>query len=43
MDRNKIRYGDFKNHIEDSPLFQFYEQRKEEIEQYWAQKIKTEN
>lgn len=40
MDRNKIRYGEFKNHIEDSPLFQFYEQRKKDIEHYWQQKIK---
>lgn len=40
MDRNKIRYGEFKNHIEDSPLYQFYEQRKQEIEWYWQQKIK---
>jgi len=40
MDRNKIRFGDFKNNIEDSPLFQFYEQRKQDIEMYWIQKIK---
>ena len=40
MDRNKIRYGDFKNHIEDSALYQFYEQRKQEVEWYWQQKIK---
>ena len=40
MDRNKIRYGEFKNHIEDSPLYQFYEQRKQEVEWYWQQKIK---
>ena len=40
MDRNKIRYGEFKNHIEDSSLFQFYEQRKKDVEYYWAQKIK---
>jgi len=40
MDRNKIRYGDFKNHIEDSSLFQFYEQKKKEVENYWKQKIK---
>jgi len=41
MDRNKIRYGEFKNHIEDSALFQFYEQRKSEVEWYWKQKIKV--
>ena len=40
MDRNKIRYVDFKNHIEDSALYQFYEQRKQEVEWYWQQKIK---
>ena len=40
MDRNKIRYADFKNHIEDSALYQFYEQRKQEVEWYWQQKIK---
>lgn len=40
MDRNKIRYGEFKNHIEDSHLYQFYEQRKQEVEWYWRQKIK---
>lgn len=41
MDRNKIRYGEFKNHIEDSAIFQFYEQRKNEVEYYWSKKIKT--
>lgn len=40
FNKNKHRYGEFKNHIEDSPLFQFYEERKEEIEQYWKLKIK---
>ena len=42
MDRNKIRYGDFKQHIHDAPIFQFYEQRKQDVEWYWSQKIKTE-
>lgn len=40
MDRNKIRYGDFKNNIGDSTLYQFYEQRREDVERYWEQKIK---
>ena len=40
MDRNKIRYGEFKNHIEDSALYNFYEQRKSDVEYYWAEKIK---
>lgn len=39
MDRNKIRYGDFKNHISDASIFQFYEQREEEVKEYWAKKI----
>lgn len=38
MDRNKIRYGEFKNHIEDSALYQFYEQKKSDVEWYWKQK-----
>lgn len=42
MDRNKNRYGEFKNWVADSPIFQFYEQRKQEVEQYWAKKIKRE-
>lgn len=42
LDRNKNRYGEFKNNVEDSPIFQFYEKRKQEVEQYWAKKIKTE-
>jgi hypothetical protein len=42
MDRNKIRYGDFKNHIEDSSIFQFYEQREDEVKEYWRTKIKTD-
>jgi hypothetical protein len=40
FNKNKHRYGDFKNHIEDSPLLQFYEERKEEVEHYWKLKIK---
>lgn len=42
MDKNKIRYGDFKHNIDSSILFQFYEQRKQDIESYWTQKIKTD-
>jgi hypothetical protein len=40
MDRNKNRYGDFKNNINDSVLYQFWEQHEEEIRQYFKQKIK---
>ena len=40
MDRNMIRYGDFKNHIEDSALYQFWDQKEEEVREYFKQKIK---
>lgn len=40
FDSNKIRYGKFENHFEDSPLYQFYEENKQEIEYLWKQKIK---
>lgn len=37
---NKNRYGKFQNNLEDSPLFQFYDTKKEEVENYWNLKIK---
>lgn len=37
---NKNRYGKFENNLEDSPLYQFYDTKKKEVEWYWAQKIK---
>ena len=40
LDRNKNRYGNFKSNIEDSPLYQFWEQNEQEIRQYFTQKIK---
>jgi len=40
MDKNKIRYGDFKHNLSDSVLLQFYEQKEKEIEYYFTQKIK---
>lgn len=40
LDRNKNRYGSFKSHLEDSPLYQFWEQHEQEIRQYFKQKIK---
>jgi len=40
LDKNKNRYGEFKNHISDSVLFQFWEQKEEEIKQYFKTKIK---
>ena len=36
---NKNRYGKFKDNIEDSPLYQFYDTRKKEVEQLWVKKI----
>lgn len=40
-DKNKNRYKEFKNNVEEATIFQFYEQNKANIENYWAQKIKT--
>lgn len=37
---NKNRYGKFLNHLEDSLLYQFYDENKQEIEHLWKQKIK---
>jgi hypothetical protein len=39
-DRNKNRFKEFKNNVEESPLFQFYDLRKGEVEYYWKLKIK---
>lgn len=38
IDKNKNRYGEFKNNIDDSVLFQFWEQKEQEIRQYWVYK-----
>lgn len=35
---NKQRYGKFQNNIEDSPLYQYYDQNKEKIENFWKKK-----
>lgn len=40
LDKNKNRYGNFKSNIEDSPLYQFWEQNEQEVRQYFKQKIK---
>jgi len=40
LDKNKNRYGEFKNHISDSVLFQFYDENKQAVENYWKLKIK---
>jgi hypothetical protein len=40
LDKNKNRYGNFKSNIEDSPLYQFWEQKEQEIRQYFKLKIK---
>lgn len=37
---NKNRYGKFKDNMEDSALYQFYDTRKKDIELYWQEKIK---
>jgi hypothetical protein len=37
---NKNRYGKFHNNIEDSPLYQFYDNKKQEVEFYWNQKLR---
>jgi hypothetical protein len=39
---NKNRYGKFENNIEDSPIYQFWEQKEQEIRNYWQAKIKTD-
>ena len=38
---NKNRYGKFENAIEDSPLYQFYDEQKIRIEKLWKQRIKN--
>lgn len=40
MDSNKVRYGSFINNIFESPLYQFWEQKEQEIRNYWSVKIK---
>ena len=40
FNKNKHRYSEFKDVIEDSPLYQFWEQREQEIRQYFKTKIK---
>lgn len=42
FDRKSNPYGNFKNSVESSKLYQFYEENKARIHQYWAAKIKTE-
>ena len=37
---NKNRYGKFENHLEDSPLYQFFDEKKKEVEYYWGKRIK---
>lgn len=36
---NKHRYGTFKGNLADSPLYQFLDERREEVEKFWEQKI----
>jgi hypothetical protein len=40
FDSNKHRYGEFKNHLEDSKLYQFFEENKQQVLDYWKIKIK---
>jgi hypothetical protein len=37
---NKNRYGKFQNNLEDSSLYQFYDTKRLEVENYWNLKIK---
>lgn len=37
---NKQRYGKFENNIEESPLFQYFDENKEKIQRLWEKKIK---
>lgn len=39
---NKNRYGKFSNNLEDSPLYQFFEQHKDKVEKIWALRINYE-
>lgn len=41
FDRNKNRFLGFKNNIEESTLYQYYDENKEDIERFWAKKIKN--
>lgn len=38
FDSNKNRYGKFINNIEDSPLYQWYDENKDKVEQFWKNK-----
>ena len=40
FNKNKHRYSKFQDVIEDSPLYQFWEQKEQEIRQYFKTKIK---
>jgi hypothetical protein len=42
LDSNKVRYGSFINNISESPLYQFWELKENEIRSYWSKKIKKE-
>jgi hypothetical protein len=41
LDSNKNRYGSLESNINDSPLYQFYENNRQRIEKFWQQKIKN--
>lgn len=40
FDANKNRYSKFEDNIEESPLYQFYDENKKRVEEFWKVKIK---
>lgn len=40
FDSNKNRYGTFEGNFEDSPLYQYYDENRENIEKFWEEKEK---
>ena len=42
FDSNKNRYGKFENNIEDSPLYQYLDENRKQIEKIWKLKIEGE-
>lgn len=40
FNKNKHRYSKFQDVIEDSPLYQFWEEKEQEVRNYWQLKIK---
>lgn len=40
---NNNRYGKFENNIEDSPLFQYYDENENRVKSFWKRKINYDN